>query len=139
MSPNITGPYTFYSTVDAVGGPSQDLGMFVDDDGQAYALYSNGDAVEAHDQLIVRLNSNFTGHEELVYKFLGMPHLNQLKKRACTHIAVDWDLEAPMIIRTPKKYYAVMSHKTGYRPNNVEYYSADKLEGPWSSGAYIAP
>jgi hypothetical protein len=29
-----------------------------------------------------------------------------------------FDLEAPTIIQTDKSYYALMSHKTGYRPNS---------------------
>lgn len=40
-------------------------------DGQAYAMYSNGDAADAHADLIVRLDSNFTAPEELVYTFFG--------------------------------------------------------------------
>ena len=39
--------------------------------GAAYALYSNGDADESHDNIIARLNSNFTQVEELIYEFLG--------------------------------------------------------------------
>ena len=39
--------------------------------GQSYALYSNGDAAEAHDNIIARMNSNFTDVEEVVYTFPG--------------------------------------------------------------------
>lgn len=43
------------------------------------------------------------------------------------------------MLRTEGRYYIVMSHKTGYRYNNVEVYSAENISGPWSSGSYIAP
>ena len=39
--------------------------------GTSYALYSNGDADEAHDNLITRMNSEDTGVEEVVYTFYG--------------------------------------------------------------------
>ncbi|RDB18999.1 hypothetical protein Hypma_014328 [Hypsizygus marmoreus] len=119
-SPNVTGPYTFHETFRPFGNPSQDLGLFKDVDGEAYALYSNGDADTDHDNLITRLNANFTNVEEVVYTFYN------------------FDLEAPNILYTGKRYYALMSHKTGYRPNNVVVFSAEKLAGPWSVQSYIA-
>ncbi|KXT14808.1 hypothetical protein AC579_9662 [Pseudocercospora musae] len=39
-----------------------------------------------------------------------------------------YDLEAPTIIQTEKSYYALMSHKTGYRPNS-----------PWSQPFFVTP
>ncbi|KAF5382676.1 hypothetical protein D9615_003052 [Tricholomella constricta] len=119
-SPNITGPYTFKETFRPLGNPSQDLGLFQDVDGAAYALYSNGDADSDHDNLVTRLNSNFTNVEEVIYTFHN------------------FDLEAPNILYTGKRYYILMSHKTGYRPNNVVVFSAEKLSGPWSVQSYIA-
>ncbi|KAF8073530.1 Arabinanase/levansucrase/invertase [Lyophyllum atratum] len=119
-SPNITGPYTFRETFRPLGNPSQDLGLFQDVDGTAYALYSNGDADADHDNLITRLNSNFTNVEEVIYTFHN------------------FDLEAPNILYTGKRYYILMSHKTGYRPNNVVVFSAEELSGPWSVQSYIA-
>lgn len=56
-----------------------------------------------------------------------------------TTLQTDFDLEAPNILRTPNLYYAIMSHKTGYRPNNVVYFSAQNLSGPWSIQDYITP
>lgn len=52
---------------------------------------------------------------------------------------LDFDLEAPTILRTDNRYYILMSHKTGYRPNNVVVFSAEALAGPWSVQSYIAP
>ncbi|KAJ7243769.1 Arabinanase/levansucrase/invertase [Mycena rebaudengoi] len=120
-SPNVTGPYTFQNVFSPLGGTSQDFGLFQDVDDESYALYSNGDAVEAHDNLITRMNANYTNVEEVVYTF------------------TDFDLEAPNILYSGKRYYILMSHKTGYRPNNVVAFSAEKLAGPWSVQSYIAP
>ncbi|KAJ6602226.1 glycosyl hydrolase [Mycena sp. CBHHK59/15] len=118
-SPNVTGPYTFQDTFSPLGGTSQDFGLFQDVDGESYALYSNGDADAAHDNLITRMNANYTNVDEVVYTFF------------------DFDLEAPTILYTGKRYYILMSHKTGYRPNNVVVFSAEKLAGPWSVQSYI--
>lgn len=50
-----------------------------------------------------------------------------------------YDLEAPAIVQTEDSYYAIMSHKTGYRPNNVVAFRADSLSGPWSQPWIINP
>ncbi|KNG86653.1 glycoside hydrolase family 43 [Aspergillus nomiae NRRL 13137] len=50
-----------------------------------------------------------------------------------------YDFEAPTILQTENSYYALMSHKTGYRPNNVVAFRADKLEGPWSQPFFVSP
>lgn len=42
-------------------------------------------------------------------------------------------------MQTEKSYYALMSHKTGYRPNNVVAFRADSLAGPWSQPFMVAP
>ncbi|KAJ7904806.1 Arabinanase/levansucrase/invertase [Mycena leptocephala] len=120
-SPNVTGPYTFQDVFSPLGGTSQDFGLFQDVDGKSYALYSNGDADAAHDNLITRMNANYTNVEEVVYTFFN------------------FDLEAPNMLYTGGRYYILMSHKTGYRPNNVVVFSADKIAGPWSIQSYIAP
>ncbi|KAG8691270.1 hypothetical protein FRC11_005428, partial [Ceratobasidium sp. 423] len=120
-SPNITGPYTFQYTLRPLGDFSQDIGLFQDDDGKAYTLYSNGDSDPAHDNKITLLNENYTQPLKEVYTFY------------------DFDLEAPNILRTPNLYYIIMSHKTGYRPNNVVYFSAQNISGPWSIQNYITP
>ncbi|KAL4976387.1 glycosyl hydrolase [Aspergillus desertorum] len=75
-----------------------------------------GNCVEVGDVYVSRFNKNLTAVEEVTYRF---PH---------------YDFEAPTIIQTEKSYCALMSHKTGYRPNrvNVVALRADKLEGPWS-------
>ncbi|KAJ7083009.1 glycosyl hydrolase [Mycena epipterygia] len=121
-SPNVTGglvltvwpgPYTFLDTFSPLGGKS---GF-----GEAYALYSNGDADAAHDNLIARMNANYTNVEEVVYTFF------------------DFDLVAPNMLYIGERYYIFMSHKTRYRPNNVVVFSAEEIAGPWSIQSYIAP
>ncbi|KAF2168556.1 carbohydrate-binding module family 35 protein [Zasmidium cellare ATCC 36951] len=121
-SPNITGPYSFVSATAPLGNWSQDFGMFTDyKDGKTYALYSNGDSVEGRDVYLTSFNSNITSLDSVIHRF------------------DKFDLEAPTIIQTDQSYYALMSHKTGYRPNNVVAFRSDSLSGPWSQPFFVAP
>lgn len=121
-SPTIGGPYKFVSATAPLGNWSQDFGMFTDyKDGKSYSLYSNGDSLYGRDMYITAFNDNTTALDKVVYRF------NK------------FDLEGPSIIQTDTSYYALMSHKTGYRPNNVVAFRADKLSGPWSMPWIIAP
>ena len=75
--------------------------MFTDyKDGKSYALYSNGDTVEGRDVYLTAYNDDVSALEKVVYRW------NK------------FDLEAPSIVQTERSYYALMSHKTGYRPNS---------------------
>ncbi|QDS69413.1 hypothetical protein FKW77_005091 [Venturia effusa] len=122
QSDNIAGPYSFVDATAPLGNWSQDFGLFVDHkDGSAYSLYSNGDWKDGRDVYITSFNKNITGLDAVVHRF------------------DKFDLEAPAIIQTDKSYFALMSHKTGYRPNNVVAFRADKLSGPWSQPFIIAP
>ncbi|OAG00758.1 glycoside hydrolase family 43 protein [Paraphaeosphaeria sporulosa] len=119
---NITGPYSFVDATSPLGNWSQDFGVFTDyKDGRSYALYSNGDRKEARDVYLTSYNSNKTALDTVVHRF------------------DKYDLEAPTIIQTESSYFALMSHKTGYRPNNVVAFRADKLSGPWSQPFIVAP
>ncbi|KAI5198828.1 carbohydrate-binding module family 35 protein [Aureobasidium subglaciale EXF-2481] len=121
ISPNITGPYTFLNATAPFGNWSQDFGTFTDYKTQkSYAMYSNGDRKEARDVYLAAYDSSNTELENIVHRF------------------DKYDLEAPTIIQTNSSYYALMSHKTGYRPNNVVAFRADKLEGPWSQPFFVA-
>ncbi|KAJ3938217.1 uncharacterized protein N0V96_011906 [Colletotrichum fioriniae] len=120
-SPNISGPYTFVDATAPLGNWSQDFGIFTDyKDGRSYSLYSNGDRREGRDVYISAFNEDITNVTEVVHRF------------------DKYDLEAPTIIQTDKSYYALMSHKTGYRPNNVVAFRADSLAGPWSQPFFIS-
>ncbi|KAJ9162341.1 Glycoside hydrolase family 43 protein [Coniochaeta hoffmannii] len=121
-SPNISGPYTFVSATAPLGNWSQDFGLFTDyKDGRSYALYSNGDRKEGRDVYLTSYNDGTTALDKVVHRF------------------DKYDLEAPTIVQTDKSYYALMSHKTGYRPNNVVAFRADSLAGPWSQPSMVAP
>jgi len=101
VSDNITGPYEFVDATAPLGNWSQDFGLFVDQkDGRAYSLYSNGDRREGRDVYLTSFNENITALDEVVHRF------------------DKYDLEAPTIVQTDKSYFALMSHKTGYRPNS---------------------
>ncbi|PVI06717.1 carbohydrate-binding module family 35 protein [Periconia macrospinosa] len=119
---NITGPYSFVDATRPLGNWSQDFGLFTDyKDGKSYALYSNGDRKEARDVYITSYNDDITALDKVVHRF------------------DKYDLEAPTILQTDKSYFALMSHKTGYRPNNVVAFRADSLSGPWSQPFIVAP
>ncbi|KAF2246950.1 carbohydrate-binding module family 35 protein [Trematosphaeria pertusa] len=119
---NITGPYSFVDATAPLGNWSQDFGLFTDyKDGKAYALYSNGDRKEGRDVYLTSYNNDITALDKVVHRF------------------DKYDLEAPTIIQTEKSYFALMSHKTGYRPNNVVAFRADSLSGPWSQPFIVAP
>ncbi|KXT04143.1 hypothetical protein AC578_112 [Pseudocercospora eumusae] len=121
-SPNITGPYSFVDATAPLGNWSQDFGIFTDyKNGKSYALYSNGDRVEGRDVYLTSFNHDVSALESVIHRF------------------GKYDLEAPTIIQTDQSYYALMSHKTGYRPNNVVAFRADSLAGPWSQPFFIAP
>ncbi|KAG7094031.1 hypothetical protein E1B28_007653 [Marasmius oreades] len=121
-SPNITGPYTFIDAFSPLGNWSQDYGMFTDrKNGETYSLYSNGDSVLGRDDIIARMNNERNNLTEVVYTF------------------TNFDLEAPTIVQTEKSYYALMSHKTGYRLNDVVAFRAENLSGPWSQPFPVAP
>ncbi|KAI0965867.1 carbohydrate-binding module family 35 protein [Xylaria arbuscula] len=118
----IAGPYTFVNATAPLGNWSQDFGLFTDyKDGRSYALYSNGDTVEGRDVYLTSYNEDVTALDTVVHRF------------------DKYDLEAPTILQTENSYYAFMSHKTGYRPNNVVAFRADKLSGPWSQPWIVAP
>ncbi|KAF4917904.1 hypothetical protein CGCVW01_v009405 [Colletotrichum viniferum] len=121
-SDSIAGPYTFQKAISPLGNWSQDFGAFTDyKTGESYALYSNGDRPEGRDVYLSKFNRNLTDVEEVTFRF------------------DKYDFEVPTILQTEKSYFALMSHKTGYRPNNVVAMHADKLEGPWSQPFFVAP
>ncbi|KAH7374724.1 glycosyl hydrolase [Plectosphaerella cucumerina] len=122
IADHIAGPYKFQNAVQPLGTPSQDFGIFTDyKDGKSYAMYSSGDGVDGRDVFISAFNDDLTELTEVVHCF---------KK---------YDFEAPTIIQTDRSYFAIMSHKTGYRPNNSIAMRADSLKGPWSQPFFIAP
>ncbi|KAI0870054.1 carbohydrate-binding module family 35 protein [Hypoxylon argillaceum] len=121
-SDTVAGPYSFVNATAPLGNWSQDFGLFTDyKDGRSYALYSNGDTKEGRDVYLTAYDEEVSALDQVVHRF------------------DKYDLEAPTIVQTEKSYYALMSHKTGYRPNNVVAFRADKLSGPWSQPWIVAP
>lgn len=139
---NIAGPYTFVKACRPLDTPSQDFGLFTDyKSGKSYALYSSGDGLDGRDTFIGAFNDELTQVVEVMHCFRK------------------YDLEAPTIIQTDDSYFAIMSHKTGYRPNStsshdifldpqiiaypvgldVVAFRADSLRGPWSQPFFVAP
>ncbi|KAF2145867.1 carbohydrate-binding module family 35 protein [Aplosporella prunicola CBS 121167] len=122
VSDKISGPYSFVNATAPLGNWSQDFGMFTDHkDGRTYALYSNGDRKEGRDVYVTEFNDEISALDEVRFRF------------------DKFDLEAPTIVQTEKSYYALMSHKTGYRPNNVVAFRSDSIEGPWSQPFTVSP
>lgn len=112
VSSSIGGPYKFVDATAPLGNWSQDFGLFTDyKDGRSYALYSNGDSVDGRDVYISSMNDNLTSLEDVVYRF------------------PKYDLEAPTIMQTEMSYWALMSHKTGYRPNSKRGRKSQKSPG----------
>ena len=98
---NIAGPYIFQDATAPMGNWSQDFGAFTDyKTGDSYAMYSNGDSVEGRDVYLSKFSDDLISVDEVILRF------------------DKFDLEAPTIIQTEESYYALMSHKTGYRPNS---------------------
>lgn len=103
-SPTAGGPYTFVNASSPLGNWSQDFGLFTDyKDGRSYALYSNGDRREGRDVYVASYDKDVGALERVVHRF------------------DKYDLEAPCIVQTESSYYALMSHKTGYRPNSESH------------------
>ncbi|KAH8772477.1 glycosyl hydrolase [Diaporthe sp. PMI_573] len=122
VSDTIEGPYTYIDAYRPLGNWSQDFGVFTNPDtNKSYASYSNGDRREARDVYLTSYNEDVTGLDEVIYRW------------------DKFDLETPSIVKTDAGYFAIMGHKTGYRPNNVVAFRADKLEGPWSQPWIINP
>ena len=100
-SDHIAGPYKFVKAIRPLDTPSQDFGIFTDyKDGKSYALYSSGDGPDGRDVFISAFNDDLTDVKEVAHCFYK------------------YDFEAPTIIQTDTSYFAIMSHKTGYRPNS---------------------
>ncbi|KAH8880801.1 galactan 1,3-beta-galactosidase-like protein [Thozetella sp. PMI_491] len=122
VSDSIAGPYSYVDAYAPLGNWSQDFGLFTDYDTKtSYALYSNGDRREGRDIYLTSYNKDVTMLDKVVHRW------------------DKFDLEAPSIVKTEVGYFAIMSHKTGYRPNNVVAFRADSLEGPWSQPWIINP
>ncbi|GHE30276.1 beta-glucanase [Sphingobacterium griseoflavum] len=106
------GPFTFVASFRPNGNMSRDMGLFVDDDGQAYHIYSSD---ENYALRLARLSADYlrpTEEDKLLFR---------------NH------REAPALFKHAGKYYLFTSGCTGWAPNRAELHVADKLFGPWTS------
>ncbi|KAJ7661857.1 glycosyl hydrolase [Mycena rosella] len=49
------------------------------------------------------------------------------------------NLEAPGMLHSKGLYYHFFSQKTGYRPNDAQYFTAPVISGPWSARKQLTP
>lgn len=110
VSDKVTGPYRFVSSFRPNGNMSRDMGLFVDEDGSAYHIYSSR---ENYDLRIAKLSADYltpTTQDTLLFS----------KHR-----------EAPALFRSNNKYYLITSGCTGWAPNRASLHVATSLFGPW--------
>jgi beta-galactosidase len=105
------GPFTFQNAFQPNGNMSRDMTLYVDDDGNAYEIYS---ARDNYDLRICRLSDDFlsaTTNDVLI---------------ASDH------REAPALFKYRSRYYLITSACTGWAPNAANYYTAGHILGPWT-------
>ncbi len=106
------GPFQYLGSVRPNGNMSRDMGLFVDEDGTAYHIYSSR---ENYDLRIAELTPDYVSHttrDSLLFS----------KHR-----------EAPALFRHKNIYYLITSGCTGWAPNQASVHTAKNLFGPWTS------
>jgi beta-galactosidase len=111
-SDKAAGPYQFVKSFRPNGNMSRDMDLFLDDDGQAYHIYSSRDN---YDMRICRLSRDFLS-----------PTTNDVL------VASD-HREAPAMFKRGGIYYLITSACTGWSPNAANYYTARNILGPWTA------
>ena len=104
------GPFKYLKSFRPNGNMSRDMGLFVDDDGSAYHIYSSKDN---YDLRISKLTDDFLSaspQDSLLFS----------KHR-----------EAPALFKYLNKYYLVTSGCTGWAPNKASLHVSESLFGPW--------
>ncbi|WP_437921818.1 family 43 glycosylhydrolase [Sphingobacterium sp. LRF_L2] len=112
VSDSPTGPFTYVRSFRPNNNMSRDMGLFVDDDGSAYHIYSSD---ENYALRLTRLTDDYqnpTTEDKLLFR---------------NH------REAPALFKHNNKYYLFTSGCTGWAPNRAELHVADQLFGPWKS------
>ena len=110
VSDKITGPYKFVASFRPNGNMSRDMTIYQDDDGSAYIIYASRDNF---DMRIAKLADDFlavTADDKLLFS----DHR-----------------EAPAIFKYHRQYYLMTSACTGWKPNEINYYTSTSLWGPW--------
>jgi hypothetical protein len=109
-----TGPFTklFDSTV--YGANTGDMSVFQDDDGKAYycwEVWNNG----ATSQAFALMTWDYTGLEKKIQSWNAS------------------DREANCIMKRRGMYYYLTSKMVGIDPSETQYWTAPKIEGPWTT------
>jgi hypothetical protein len=106
-----TGPFHYVGSVKPEGADSRDQTLFVDDDGQAYRIYSS--------------EKNKTTYISLLSED-WLRHIGRYAK-----VFPGESLEAQALFKRRGKYYLFASACTGWDPNPAHAAEADNIWGPW--------
>ena len=121
LSDSPTGPFVFVSAAHPIGDSTyRDMNLFLDEDRQAYALYSAEDNATIY---IVRLNADFTG-----------PETPPVEGKTWSRAIVRQWREAPAPFKHNERYYLITSGTSGWAPNAAKVATADHILGPWTLG-----
>lgn len=94
------------------GQMARDMTVFVDDDGQAYHIFSSE---ENNTIQLAQLTDDYTGHTgKLIRIYIGH------------------QTEAPAMFKRKGLYYLIGSGCTGWAPNAARYFTASNIWGPWT-------
>jgi len=99
------------------GNSFRDMGLFQDDDGMAYVLYSSESNASLY---IVRLSDDYTD--------IVRP---AVEGRTWARAIPNGRREGPAAFKANGKYYLISSGLTGWAPNPGLYHVADNMLGPW--------
>lgn len=112
VSDQVTGPYTYINSFRPNGNMSRDMGLFVDEDGSAYHIYSSR---ENYDMRIAKLSPDY------------------LSASAKDSLLFSDHREGPALFKYMGKYYLITSGCTGWAPNKASIHVSNSLFGPWKS------
>ncbi len=116
-SPSPTGPYTYQFDSLVFGTHTGDMSVFKDDDGKAYFCYEVWDknANRTTAQVLALMTSDYISLEK---KIQSWP---------------DGNREANLIMKRRGMYYYMTSGMMGIDPTETRYWTAPKIEGPWTT------
>ncbi len=122
VSTGPTGPFTKLFDSLVYGVNTGDMSVFKDDDGKAYYLYELWDN-----------GKTSQGFSLMTWDYIG------LEKKM--HQWPNSDREANMMMKNHGIYYYMTSKMMGIDPSETQYWTAPKIEGPWTTALVpiIAP
>ncbi|TDE10521.1 glycoside hydrolase family 43 protein [Dyadobacter psychrotolerans] len=110
VSDKPTGPFIYQKSFRPNGHMSRDMGLFVDDDGSAYHIYS---AKDNYDLRISKLEKDY------------------LNPSTQDTLLFSKHREAPALFKKDGNYYLITSGCTGWAPNKATLHVSKSLFGPW--------